>query len=161
MEAPKGYHEIKKTIVEDVYVEDHDPRVTTALFERTRKALIDAGGRCWICNKPHTHEDPLELHHSVLERCLMGEIDYGPGSNIRKDHPNFDWDHFDPNDPASFVDDALVNGLLLCKLHHTGQLGIHSMTYPEFEAQRYMKEGTPIIPGHVVHFYPDDDKAAA
>jgi hypothetical protein len=161
MTAPQGFHELKKTIVEDFYVKDHAPRVATALFERTRKAMIDAGGRCWICNKPHTHEDPLELHHSVLERCELEEIEFGPGSNIRKDRPNYDWSHFDATDPASFVDDALVNGLLLCKLHHTGQLGIHMLTYPEFEAQRYMKEGTPIMEGHVAHFYIDDEKVAA
>jgi hypothetical protein len=44
---------------------------------------------------------------------------------------------------------------LLCKLHHTGALGIHALTFPDFEAQRYMKEGTPIMEGHVAHFYPD------
>lgn len=153
MTAPTGFHELKKTISEDVYVQDHDERVTTALFTRTRKALIAAGGRCWICNKPHTHEDPLELHHSHIERCEMGEIDFGPGSQIRRDFPMFDWPNFNPADPVEFVDDARINGLLLCKLHHTGPLGIHMMTFPEWEAQRYLKEGTPIIEGHVAHFY--------
>jgi len=150
MNAPVGYH-----VFHGVYIQDHAARVTTALFERTRKELIAAGGRCWICNKPHTHEDPLELHHSHIERCEMGEIDYGPDGNLRRDLPAFDWVKFDPADPAEFVDDARSNGLLLCKLHHTGPLGIHVLTFPEFEAQRYLKEGTPIIEGHVAHFYRD------
>ena len=153
---PAGFHEIRKTVSDNMYVQDHPDRVTTALFERTRKELIAAGGRCWICNKPHTHEDPLELHHSHIERCVMGEIDYGPGSNIQRDLPAFDWVHFNPADPVALVDDARANGLLLCKLHHTGPLGIHSRTYPEFEAQRYLKEGTPIMEGQCAHFYRDE-----
>lgn len=153
--APSGYHEIKKTLHEDIFVADHAPRTATALFEHTRKEMIAAGGRCWICNKPHTHEEPLELHHSHIERCFMGEIDFGARSNIRRDFPDFDWSHFDVSNPVAFVDDARANGLLLCKLHHTGALGIHTLTFPDFEAQRYMKEGTPIMEGHVAHFYPD------
>lgn len=154
MNAPAGFHELKRSIVEDVYVMDHAHRVTTALFERTRKALIDAGGRCWICNKAHSHDDPLELHHAVIERCFMGEVDYGPSSRLRADYPQFAWDTFDPAHPETFVDDARANGLLLCRLHHTGPLGIHSKSFPEFEAQRYLKEGTPIQAGYIAHFYP-------
>lgn len=156
MNAPVGFHELKKTLHEDIYVADHAARTTTALFERTRKAMIAAGGRCWICNKPHTTDDPLELHHSHLERCFISEADFGLDSNMRRDFPNFDWEHFDISDPVAFVDDARINGLLLCKLHHTGALGIHSLTFPDFEAQRYMKEGTPIMDGHVAHFYKDE-----
>lgn len=46
----------------------------------------------------------------------------------------FGWDHFDPADPYAFVDDMTVNGLLLCKAHHTGKdEGIHDMPFPALD----------------------------
>ncbi|UNJ99715.1 hypothetical protein [Ralstonia sp. RRA.1] len=57
-----------------------------------------------------------------------------------------------PADPYLFVDDMTVNGLLLCKQHHTGKdAGIHDMPFPLWIAQRYAIEGYQFTPNEVIH----------
>ena len=51
-----------------------------------------------------------------------------------------------------FVDDMTVNGLLLCKDHHTvGDEGIHTLPGPIFLAQKYGKEGYQFTKLEVIH----------
>ena len=134
-------HEEKNTIVEDINVPEHADRVTTPLFEHTKKKLIASGtGRCWVCGRTAEESGhPLEAHHHPIERSLAEMIDW---ERVKPDFPDFDWANFDPANPYTFVDDMTVNGLLLCKAHHTGKdEGIHRLTYPLWVAQRYGKDG--------------------
>jgi hypothetical protein len=80
-------------------------------------------------------------------------VDFGPGSLLRRDFPAFDWSAFDAEpDPYRFVDDMTVNGLLLCKAHHTGtDEGIHAMPHPLWVAQRYAREGYRFSPTETIH----------
>jgi hypothetical protein len=148
-------HEQKETLAVDVIVPGHEPRTETPLFERTRKVLIESsGGRCWVCGGTHESSGhPLEAHHYPIERSMAEAIDFGPQSQLRRDFPQFDWDAFDANpDPYLFVDDMTVNGLLLCKAHHTGaDEGIHAMPHPLWVAQRYAREGYRFTPTEVIH----------
>jgi hypothetical protein len=127
-------HEEKETLTVDVNIPGHEPRKTTALFERTRKALIArAGGRCFICNATAEESGhPLEAHHHPIERSFAEMIDWDRfkfdaqagvwGEAIKA----FDWDHF--TDWTQFVDDMTVNGMLLCKAHHIGKdEGMHAL----------------------------------
>ena len=146
-------HEEKETLAVDVNLPGHEARVTTALFTRTRKLLIEReGGRCFVCGRTAAEAGPLEAHHHPIERSFAEMIDWSEGSLIRCDFPDFDWASFDPADPYSFVDNMLHNGLLLCKAHHIGKdEGIHAMPFPIWLAQRYGKEGYQFSSIEIIH----------
>lgn len=148
-------HEERETLEVDVYIPGHGPRVTTPVFARTRKLLIEReGGRCWACGCTEHEVGPLEAHHHPIERCFAEMVDWGPGSPVRRQFPDFDWSSFDPKDPYTFVDDMTVNGLLLCKAHHTGRdEGIHALPYPVWLAQRYGREGYRFSEVEVIHHH--------
>ncbi len=153
-------HEEKETLVIDVMLPGHDPRVTTSLFKRSKKALEEReGSRCFICARTAEEAGPLESHHHPIERSLANLVDWdrfksdcerglwGPYAQA------FDWTEFDPvGDPYKFVDDQTVNGLLLCADHHRGKdEGIHATVYPFFIIQRYAKEGYRFTPTEIIH----------
>lgn len=153
-------HEQKETLVVDVNIPGHEERTTTPLFLHSKKALIAReGGRCFICGRTAEESGhPLEAHHHPVERSMSNMIDWDLfrsecqagfwGAHAM----SFDWSKFDPADPYSFVDDMTVNGLLLCKAHHTGKdEGIHDMPYPLWIAQKYGKEGYQFSPTEVIH----------
>jgi len=158
-------HVEKETLSVDVNIPEHGARVTTALFTRTRKLLIEReGGRCYICQRTAAEAGPLEAHHHPIERCLAEEIDwrlveldcragvaaFTPGQ--REAMQAFDWPNFDPARWETFVDDMLVNGVLLCKDHHTAaDDGIHTVPGPIWLAQRYAKAGVRFNAREVIH----------
>ncbi len=174
-------HEEKETLAVDVLLPGHEARVTTPLFLRSKKALIEReGGRCFICNATAEESGhPLEAHHHPIERSLANLINWELVANQAKAGEfgqravTFDWDGFFrdaktvtapgvpgkqaaqyrvPADPYLFVDDMTVNGLLLCKQHHTGKdAGIHDMPFPLWIAQRYAIDGYQFTPDEVIH----------
>lgn len=153
-------HEEKETLVVDVLLPGHEARTTTPLFLHSKKALIAReSGRCYICNcTAEESGHPLEAHHSPIERSLANMIDWAVVAGLAKIGAlgpfaaAFDWSKFDPADPYTFVDDMTVNGLLLCKQHHTGKdAGIHDMPFPLWIAQKYAREGYQFTPSEVIH----------
>lgn len=149
-----GTHEEKETLSVDVFVPGHDPRETTSLFIKTRKALIKtAGGKCYVCGRTAAESGhPLEAHHHPIERSFAEMIDWSEGGLIRHDFPQFDWANFDPANPYKFVDDMTINGVIFCKDHHIGKdEGVHYLPLPLFMAQRYGKEGYQFTGKEVIH----------
>lgn len=153
-------HEEKETLVVEVNIPGHEARTTTTLFLHSKKTLIAReGGRCFICGgTAQTTGHPLEAHHHPVERSLANMIDWDLfrsecQAGMWGEHAaGFDWSKFDPADPYSFVDDMTVNGLLLCKAHHTGKdEGIHDMPYPLWIAQKYGQEGYQFSDAEVIH----------
>lgn len=153
-------HEEKETLHVDVLIPGHEARTETELFRRTRESLLTREcGRCFICGgTEETTGHPLEAHHHPVERSMANLVDwprfqrdclegvYGPYARL------FDWEHFDPADPMRFVDDMRVNGMLLCKAHHTGlDEGIHCLPYPLWIAQRLGAEGYRFSPTETIH----------
>jgi hypothetical protein len=71
-------HELKETLKVDINVPGHEARVTTALFRRSREALIEREqGRCWVSGM--TAEEagqPLEAHHHPVERSMANMWDW-------------------------------------------------------------------------------------
>lgn len=164
-------HEEKETLAVDVMLPGHEARVTTPLFLRSKKLLMEReGGRCFICGATAEESGhPLEAHHHPIERSLANLINWervaeqAKSGEFGQRAADFDWDGFFidaktvaspavkghpaaqyrvPADPYLFVDDMTVNGLLLCKQHHTGKdAGIHAMPFPLWIAQRYAIEG--------------------
>lgn len=150
-------HEEKNTFAVDVNIPGHEARVTTPLFERTRKLLLARSPRCYVCNcTAEESGHPLEAHHYPVERSFAEMIDWGPGSMVRRDFPQFDWAAFDANPSPdriyTFVDDMCVNGLPLCKPHHTGKdEGIHCLPHPVWVAQRYGRDGYQFSSIEIIH----------
>lgn len=153
-------HEEVETLKVDVNIPGHEPRTTTALFTHSKKRLIDRdGGRCYVCQcTAEESGHPLEAHHHPIERSFANMIDWtlfridceagmwGPHAQA------FNWDSFSPDDPYLFVDDMMVNGMLLCKAHHTGKdEGIHDLPGPIWLAQKYGKEGYQFSTIEVIH----------
>lgn len=142
MSAVTQDHEQKETLVVDVIVPGHAPRAATPLFEHTRLQLIAReGGRCWVCGRTAEQAgQPLEAHHVGIERSFAtAPIDW---EVVKEDFPNFAWDTFDESKPLDFVDNMQAQGMLLCKEHHTHpETGIHTLPWPLFVLQRYLKAG--------------------
>lgn len=156
-------HEEKETIQVDINIPGHAPRVTTTLFEHSKKELLARdGGRCFISGMTAEESGhPLEAHHHPIERCFAEMIDWPRfADDCKKGHwgqyaQAFDWDSFlsaVPFDPYTFVDDMRVNGLLLSKQFHTiKDMGIHMLPFPIWVAQKYGKEGYKFSDVEVIH----------
>ena len=155
-------HELRQTLSVDVVVPGHDERVTTSLFSRTRLKLIAREGGCYVCARDEKESGkPLEAHHHPIERSFAEMIDWelfardcqaglwGPHAQA------FDWTSFfaaDPIEPMVFVDDMTVNGMLLCKDHHTrNNEGIHTLPFPVWIAQKYGREGYKFSEIEIIH----------
>ena len=144
-------HEEKETLAVDVNLPGHEARKASALFERTRKQLLAKTDRCWVCGRTAEESGhPLEAHHMGVEYSFMdAPIDW---KKVAQDFPTFDWSNFDPAKPGEFVDNMLAQGLILCKEHHTHpETGIHTLPWPIFVMQRYLKEGYKFNDLEVIH----------
>ena len=154
-------HEEKETLVVDVELPGHAPRgVPTALFERTKKILMErAGGRCFICGGTAADVGPLEAHHYPVERSMATAWDWPKFIADCKSGlwgvycQAFHWEGFDPvSDPYKFVDDMGVNGRILCKAHHTGKNeGVHETTESIWIWQKYAPQGYKMSAVEVIH----------
>lgn len=153
-------HDLKETITVDINTPGHEPRgAATPLFRKTREELLQLQPGCWCCGA----KEGLEAHHFPIERSLAGLVDWalvtkdakegnlGKTPEQRKAAASFDFTGIE-DDPYRFVDNMLVNGLILCKKHHTGkEEGIHATTGPIWEAQRYAKEGYKFNEVEIIH----------
>jgi len=153
-------HEEKLTLAVDIEIPGHEARTETALFRHTKAQLLEREEhRCWICGRtPEETGSPAQVHHRPVERSLAMGIDfklverdcktgmYGPDAQA------FDWGAFYANgDVYAFVDNALVNGRVLCRDHHIAKgTGIHNLPEPLHLAQRYMKAGYQFTPTEVI-----------
>lgn len=90
---------------------------------------------CWINNADCDHEHPVELHHSTVEFALANIVDV---AHFRELYPEF---HIESDDAFLEWVESEGNLLPLCKMHHTGILGIHVIHYPGWLVQRFMKAG--------------------
>jgi hypothetical protein len=144
-------HDVVTTLKVEVLTPGHEPRVTTPLFTRTRLALLAQRPTCYICNQTAEQSGhPLEAHHYPIERSFAGMMDW---ELVKPDFPSFDWASFDGEaDPYKFIDDMMINGLILCKAHHTGpDEGIHATPHSVWIAQRYAKEGYKFSAVEIIH----------
>ena len=117
----------------------HEPRESDPhyhVFNETRARLKKLGAlKCWIGNADCSLDYPIELHHSTVEFALCNIVDV---EHFRKLYPEFQI----ASDEA-FLEwiEGEGNLLPLCKMHHVGILGIHTIHYPGWLVQRFMKAG--------------------
>jgi hypothetical protein len=118
---------------------EHEPRESDphyAAFDQTRRRLERLGAlRCWI-NNADCCDGPIELHHSIVEFSLVNITD---AARFRTLYPEF---HLESDEAFLTWVNSEGNLLPLCREHHRGHLGIHSVTYPAWLAQRFMRSGT-------------------
>lgn len=130
-------HHLVLTLHIDVMDPEHDKRGNpTKWFREARHQMIDVEDQgCWTCGS----KEGRELHHFHIERFMAEDIkphNWAPGSNLRKDFPDFPWDKIESI--YEFVDSA-ANCRVYCKEHHTGKKGsIHFMPHPMQNGMRYM-----------------------
>lgn len=114
-------HNDVRTLVEVAHYEEHGKRTESAEFRRVKRELHEAGVGCWVGQRC---EGGLEVHHNIIEYSAMSEVDI---NKVRADHPEF-------KDV-----DCKEQMMVLCSKHHRGKgFGIHDMTYPIWQLQKYM-----------------------
>ncbi len=128
-------HELKRTLNEDVFYPPHPPRSESPEYQAVHKKLIDEMDEpCWICGLRKSTGGNMETHHFAIEWALEGAVD---PAKVTPEFP-------DVTDEASlraFIDSE-ANMLVLCDRHHRHvEEGIHSLTYPVWRAQRYVRDG--------------------
>lgn len=128
------------TLTESIWYPEHAPRKASSFYRKTHKRLIyDLDEACWICGIRRSTGGKMETHHFHLEWALANGVD---PIKIFADFP----------DMASADDEHLRhwldsegNMLVLCDAHHRhGLVGIHTITYPAWVAQRWLKSGHDI-----------------
>ena len=126
-----GEHELKESIVVDVWYPNHAPRTTSNTFTHTRDKLIADKVPCWICGTL----DELEIHHFHVEWAFAEGVDW---DKMKVLHSDFDWTTF--KEAEDFVDSP-YNMMVLCETHHRHlDHGIHNLPYPIWVMQRHGKK---------------------
>lgn len=136
-------HEQTTTLHIVELVPSHVPRESDPhyhAFHQARERLKRQGLlKCWIGNADCAGQ--IELHHSHIEFCLITGID------VQKVDEAFGL-HLSDEEFQAWVEGP-ANLLALCKVHHTGYLGVHVLPGPLWEPQKYMREGIS-APAHLV-----------
>jgi hypothetical protein len=115
----------------------HEPRASDPhyrAFNAAHDRLKRLGAlKCWIGNADC--QGAIELHHNVVEFALANTVDVAhfeqlyPEFKIASDEEFLTWI------------EGEGNLLPLCAFHHRGVCGIHSIHYPAWQVQRFMKAG--------------------
>lgn len=133
-------HEVTRQLTESVYYPAHDPRKASAEYIKVHRHLVyELDEPCWICGVKRSQGGKMETHHWHVEWALANRID---PTRILADFPAM----AAADDPhlREFLDSE-GNMLVLCDAHHRhGLVGIHSITYPAWVAQRWLKGGHDI-----------------
>ena len=115
-------HDDVRRLIEVIHYEDHDGRTESTEFREVKKAFHDAHAKCWIDNG--YCEGDIEIHHNVIEYSASTEVDW---VKVQIDHPGFD--HVD----------SKLQMIPICEKHHRGVgTGIHDVTYPAWQLQKYL-----------------------
>lgn len=132
-------HFAVRTLTESVWFPEHEARTRSAEYERVHHHLVyKLDEPCWICGVRRSDGGSMETHHAAVEWSLANSID---PKAILADFPAMG----EATDPAlrKWLDSE-GNLTVLCAAHHRhGLVGIHSVTYPAWVAQRWQ-------PGHDV-----------
>lgn len=116
----------------------HEPRASDPhyrVFNAARRRLERLGAlTCWIGNQDCSQE-PIELHHSTVEFSLANIVDV---QHFEQLYPEF---HIVSDEDFLTWIEGEGNLLPLCPMHHRGVLGIHSISYPGWQVQRFMRAG--------------------
>lgn len=118
----------------------HEPRETDPhyhVFNNTKNRMEKAGLlKCWIGNADC--QGAIELHHDAVEFALSEIVDVNHFMQLFPEYGIKDEDGF-----KDWIESE-GNLLPLCTMHHRGLLGIHSVHYPAWRIQKFMKTGVAV-----------------
>lgn len=167
---------LRRTLSETVWYPPHAPRTASALYTATHRHLVyDLDSPCAVCEVRHsTLGDPtanrvaakaIETHHSLVEWAGQTEINWDKLSADNPSLPNLVavaaafHAHLLANgelpadyklDTTAFVD-STDQMLVLCDVHHrSAGKGVHSITGPIWELQRYERGDWDFVGGGTV-----------
>jgi hypothetical protein len=125
-------------------VPGHEPREGDPhyhIFNQTRDRLKRRGLlKCWVGNGDCAGQ--IELHHDKVEFSLQNGVDL---TRFEEAFPEFTG-KTDEEFRAWIEGEG--NLLPLCKIHHTGILGVHVLPYPIWLPQKFWKAGL-VAPAHI------------
>lgn len=105
-------------------------------FEAWKRKHQD-GAKCWVGERigsdQCTLDQPLEVHHAVIEWSLINGVDFAA---LEKDYPGIS----DPSKVGEWVDSADPALRFLCQFHHRGHGGAHVASHSDWTAQAYVKD---------------------
>lgn len=147
MSASVAAHEVTRHLTESIWYPEHSPRKASSEYKQVHHHLVyELDEPCWICGVRQSQlprRQHNETHHWRVEWALANRID---PFKIAKD---FDPTRILTSDSADAWLrqwlDSEGNMLVLCSAHHRhGLVGIHSITYPAWVAQRWLLDGHDI-----------------
>lgn len=127
-------HTQQITIHFEEHYPSHEPRETDPHYKYFHEAhdRLQKLGKltCWICGT----DQQIELHHSTVEFALANGVDVTKFTEL--------YPEFGIKDDETFLQWVEGEGNLtpLCKLHHTGILGVHVLPYPVWLPQRFWRK---------------------
>lgn len=148
-----GAHGQGRRLTETVWYPEHQSRKASAEYRAVHHRLIyEMDEPCWICGvRNSTLGDPqqnprgataMETHHWHVEWALANSID---PAKIVADFPALGT--ADDGHLRQWLDGE-GNMLVLCDAcHRHGLYGIHSITYPAWQAQRWQRAGWDLARG--------------
>jgi len=142
-------HVITRQLQERVWYPAHDARTASSLYKKVHDHLVyEIDEPCWICKVRQSQlpkGEHMETHHQHVEWALVNAID---PDKIIVDFPEMG-DSTDANLRKWL--DSEGNMLVLCEAHHRHQLvGIHEITYPIWQAQRWEFDNVNFVGGDAV-----------
>jgi len=123
------------------YVPYHPTRVDDPyyrLFDQARARMKRLGLlKCAVagCTAP---ESEIEAHHTLCEFSMSNGVDIAKFEAL---HPDL---HVESDDDFQRFVEGQGNLTPYCKLHHTGDLGVHVLDGPMFELLPVWKDGLPL-----------------
>lgn len=150
---PVAAHQVTRHLAESVMYPEHQARKASAEYRRVHHHLIyDLDEPCWICGVRHStigdpEENPrgakeMETHHFRVEWALANAVD---PAKILADFPAMG---AADNEHLRAWLDSEGNMLVLCdRCHRDGHYGIHSITYPAWVAQKWMRDDWDLVRG--------------
>lgn len=130
-------HLQRKTVEEDIYYPEHEPRKASSLYRHNHALLVHhLKEGCWICGT----REKLETHHwhewaewqdldPAKVRAALLQLDFYGFSRRMADEPVVS-----PDDVRNLV--------VLCADHHRHrEKGVHDLTFPIWLAQRAVLPG--------------------
>lgn len=146
-------HAVTRRLMETIAYPEHDPRTESEEYKRVHHHLVvELDEPCWICGvRNSTLRDPeknprgakqMETHHYHVEWALANAID---PAKILADFP--DLGAADAEHLRQWLDSE-GQMLVLCDTCHRHPLyGIHSITYPAWVAQRWLRQDWDLVKG--------------
>lgn len=133
---PEAHYQKQTGAIFDLYFPAHAPRRSDRhyrLFDHARRRLIGSGVGCWICGI----RDRLEAHHAQVEFAAAAGVDY---AKLAADHPEY---HLDSQEAFLAWVESEGNLMILCRQHHRGPLGVHTLPHPVWVLQKFWKDDLP------------------